>query len=95
MRSHTASFSASSMKTQLLTSMALRPQPWQISSNKVEQMPMHGLSGRSNRLSSPRGEFGCDSGCDSGCPSVSWADWLGSCGFDGMRLGGGADGRSL
>jgi hypothetical protein len=27
----------------LLTSAAVRPQPWQISSNKVEQMPMQAV----------------------------------------------------
>jgi hypothetical protein len=49
MRSHTARFSSSLKNTQLLTSAAVRPQPWQISSNSVEQMPMQGLSGRSDR----------------------------------------------
>ncbi|KAF7962690.1 hypothetical protein AWV80_18370 [Cupriavidus sp. UYMU48A] len=47
MRSQTACFCASLRNTQLLTSAAVRPQPWQISSNSVEQMPMQGLSGRS------------------------------------------------
>ncbi|RWA51072.1 hypothetical protein AU476_25530 [Cupriavidus sp. UYMSc13B] len=46
MRSQTTCFSSSLKNTQLLTSEAVRPQPWQISSNSVEQMPMQGLSGR-------------------------------------------------
>lgn len=73
------------MKTQLLTSIAVRPQPWQISSNKVEQMPMQGLSGLSKRPSSPRGEPDGDPGCP-----LDWdGSWLESGGFEGMRLRGG------
>ena len=39
-----ACFSSGVMKTQLQTSKAVLPQPWQISSNNVEQMPIHGES---------------------------------------------------
>ncbi|SPA24729.1 hypothetical protein CBM2637_A170063 [Cupriavidus taiwanensis] len=52
MRSHTCCFSSSLKNTQLLTSAAVRPQPWHTSSNKVEQMPMQGLSGRSDSVES-------------------------------------------
>lgn len=44
-RSQTTRFSASLMKTQFETSVAVRPQPLQISSKSVEQTPMQGLSG--------------------------------------------------
>jgi hypothetical protein len=39
-----ACFSSGVINTQLQTSIAVLPQPWQISSNKVEQMPMQGES---------------------------------------------------
>ncbi|SOZ21757.1 hypothetical protein CBM2609_A100053 [Cupriavidus taiwanensis] len=65
-RSHTCCFSSSLKNTQLLTSAAVRPQPWHTSSNKVEQMPMQGLSGRSESVESvvPRSGAG-RSGADS------------------------------
>src|SRR3546814_34971 len=44
MRCHTTCFSSSVMNTQLDTSMAVRPQPRQISSNKVEQTATQGES---------------------------------------------------
>jgi hypothetical protein len=44
MRCHTAAFSSGVMNTQLLTSIKVRPQPLQISSYSVEQMPMQGVS---------------------------------------------------
>jgi hypothetical protein len=44
MRVHMACFSSGVINTQLQTSIAVLPQPWQMSSNKVEQMPMQGES---------------------------------------------------
>jgi len=44
MRVHTAFFSPSSMKTQFETSMTVRPQPRQISSNSVEHTATQGES---------------------------------------------------
>jgi hypothetical protein len=42
------------MKTQLQTSRAVLPQPWQTSSNKVEQMPMQGESKLSGLIAEGR-----------------------------------------
>jgi hypothetical protein len=50
MRTHTARFSSSVRKTQFDTSVAVRPQPLQTSSKRVEQTPMQGLSGRAWRF---------------------------------------------
>ena len=44
MRVQMACFSSGVINTQLQTSIAVLPQPWQISSNNVEQIPMHGES---------------------------------------------------
>jgi len=45
MRCQTACFSSSLMNTQLATSMAVRPQPRQMSSNRVEHTATQGESG--------------------------------------------------
>ena len=55
-----ASFSSGVMKTQLQTSRAVLPQPWQTSSNKVEQMPMQGESRLSGLMA--KGAAGFESG---------------------------------
>ena len=44
MRAQTACFSSGVMNTQLQTSMAVLPHPWQTSSKRVEQMPIQGES---------------------------------------------------
>jgi hypothetical protein len=53
-------FSSGVMKTQLQTSRAVLPQPWQTSSNKVEQMPMQGESKLSGLIA--KGVAGFESG---------------------------------
>ena len=50
MRIQTARFSSSVMKTQLATSMAVRPQPRQMSSNSVEQTATQGIRGLESAL---------------------------------------------
>jgi hypothetical protein len=45
--SHTIRFSSGLKKTQFETSKAVRPQPLQTSSKRVEHTPMQGLSGKS------------------------------------------------
>ncbi len=57
MRVQMACFSSGVMKTQLQTSRAVLPQPWQTSSNKVEQMPMQGESKLSGLIAKGRAEF--------------------------------------
>jgi hypothetical protein len=51
MRCHTTCFSSSLKKTQLETSVAVRPQPRQISSNNVEQTATQGESLAANTRS--------------------------------------------
>jgi hypothetical protein len=53
-------FSSGVMKTQLQTSRAVLPQPWQTSSNKVEQIPMQGESKLSGLIA--KGGAGLGSG---------------------------------
>jgi hypothetical protein len=60
MRVQVTCFSSGVMKTQLQTSRAVLPQPWQTSSNKVEQMPMQGESKLSGLIA--KGRVGIESG---------------------------------
>lgn len=60
MRVQVACFSSGVMKTQLQTSRAVLPHPWQTSSNKVEQMPMQGESRLSELMA--KGTAGLESG---------------------------------
>ena len=60
MRVQMTCFSSGVMKTQLQTSRAVLPQPWQTSSNKVEQMPMQGESKLSGLIA--EGRVGLESG---------------------------------
>jgi hypothetical protein len=60
MRVQMACFSSGVMKTQLQTSRAVLPQPWQTSSNKVEQIPMQGESKLSGLIA--KGRAGLESG---------------------------------
>ena len=57
MRVQMTCFSSGVMKTQLQTSRAVLPQPWQTSSNKVEQMPMQGESKLSGLIAEGRAEL--------------------------------------
>lgn len=60
MRVQVACFSSGVMNTQLHTSSAVLPQPWQTSSNKVEHMPMQGESKFSGLMAKGAAELGFD-----------------------------------